>query len=118
MAKAKNMVIAGDYQGKIVCLNAAGLYIPLNFTGSSKVMLDKSQIESYDLITEETRKSASSGIVRGAVGAALLGPVGLLAGVSAKIIGIHTVAIKFKDGRNSLIEIDDAKYKALIQKCF
>ena len=29
MAKAQNQVIAGDYQGKIVCLNRAGLYLSL-----------------------------------------------------------------------------------------
>ena len=52
MAKAQNQVIAGDYQGKIVCLNRAGLYIALNITGSKMVMLDKSQVESYEQIKE------------------------------------------------------------------
>lgn len=115
---AKNTVIAGDYEGKIVCNNNAGVYIPLNFSGSKKVKLDKENIETYEVITEETRKSASSGIMRGAVGAAILGPVGLLAGVSAKNKGLFTVAIKFKDGKNSLIEIDDKVYKVLVKQCF
>ena len=115
MAKAQNQVIAGDYQGKIVCLNRAGLYIALNITGSQMVMLDKSQVESYELITSETSKSASSGIMRSMVGAAFLGSVGLLAGVSAKNVGINTVAIRFKDGKKSLLEIDEEKYRQLIQ---
>lgn len=115
---AKNMVVAGDYEGKIVCFNNRGLYIPINFSGSNRVMINKTTIEAYEVITEETRKSASSGIIRGAVGASLLGPVGLLAGVSAKNKGLFTVAIKFKDGKNSLIEIDDKIYKALLKECF
>lgn len=47
-------------------------------------------IESYELITDEHRKSAKSGIARGLVGGALLGPVGMLAGgMSAKSKGIY-----------------------------
>ena len=115
MAKAQNQVIAGDYQGKIVCLTRAGLYIALSITGSKRVMLDKSQVESYELIKAETSKSASSGIMRSMVGAAFLGSVGLLAGVSAKNVGINTVAIRFKDGKKSLLEIDEEKYRQLIQ---
>ena len=115
MAKAKNQVVTGDYQGKVIALIGGELYITLNITGSKRVMLDKSQVESYELIKAETSKSASSGIMRGAVGAAFLGPVGLLAGVSAKNVGINTVAIRFKDGKKSLLEIDEEKYRQLIQ---
>ena len=45
------------------------------------IPLDKFGVESYDVVTEDTRKSAASGVARGAVGAALLGPVGMLAGL-------------------------------------
>ena len=59
------------------------------------------------------------GVARGLVGGALLGPVGLLAGgLSAKNKGIYQVAVQFKDGSRSLIEIDDKIYKALISSCF
>lgn len=76
-------------------------------------------IESYGLITNEHRKSAKSGIARGLVGGALLGPVGMLAGgMSAKSKGIYQIAIQFKDGKRSLLEVDDKIYKAIIQACF
>lgn len=76
-------------------------------------------VESYELITDEHRKSAKSGIARGLVGGALLGPVGMLAGgMSAKSKGIYQIAIQFKDGRRSLLEVDDKIYKAIIQACF
>lgn len=113
---AKNVVIAGDYVGKVVSQAIGQVYIILGFT--SKVEINKGMVESYEVITEESRKSAASGIARGAIGAALLGPVGLLAGLSAKNKGTHTIAIKFKDGKNSLIEIDDKIYNNLIRALF
>ena len=49
----------------------------------------------------------------------MLGGVGMLAGaLSAKEKGIYHVAIKFKDGNESLLKIDDALYKRLIQDLF
>lgn len=117
MAKAKNIVIAGDYQGKGVGATSQGIYI---ITAFMKTLdLTKENVESYEVITDEHRKSAASGVARGLVGGVLLGPVGLLAGgLSAKNKGIYQVAIQFKDGKKSLIEIDDKIYKVLVKSCF
>ena len=100
---AQNKVIAGDYIGKMTGVSLGQLYIATSF--GKPMYLNKQNIEAYELITDEQRKSAASGVIRGAVGATLLGPVGLLAGLSAKNKGIYTVAIKFKDGKNSLLEV-------------
>lgn len=113
---AQNKVIAGDYIGKMTGVSLGQLYIATSF--GKPMYLNKQNIEAYELITDEQRKSAASGVIRGAVGATLLGPVGLLAGLSAKNKGIYTVAIKFKDGKNSLLEVDDKFYKALIKMMF
>ena len=81
--------------------------------------LTKDVVDSYELITDEHRKSASSGVARGLVGGALLGPVGMLAGgLSAKSKGIYQIAVLFKDGKRSLIEVDDKIYKTLIKVLF
>ena len=113
---AQNKVIAGDYIRKMTGVSLGQLYIATSF--GKPMYLNKQNIEAYELITDEQRKSAASGVIRGAVGATLLGPVGLLAGLSAKNKGIYTVAIKFKDGKNSLLEVDDKFYKALIKTMF
>lgn len=113
---AKNKVIAGDYLNcsvlkisELICINS----------GFKKLLeLDQTTVTNYELITEEHRKSAISGVSRGLVGGVLLGPVGLLAGLTAKNKGTHFVAIEFKDGKKSLLEIDDKIYKTLIQKMF
>lgn len=81
--------------------------------------MNKYFVENYELITDEHRKSAASGVSRGLVGGALLEPVGMLAGaMSAKNKGIYQIAIQFKDGKKSLIEVDDKIYKALVKACF
>lgn len=130
MAKAKNAVVAGDFNGVAVKLGSAGLYLSGFTVEGYSVMhvdLNRSTVEQYELITDERRKSAASGIARGLVGNALFGPVGMLAGaVSAKEKGIYQVAVMFKDdgshaaycGKRSLLELDDKLYKKLVTSCF
>lgn len=114
---AKNKVIAGDYIGNIIGQALGQPYISIGFAKS--VHINNATVESYELITDEHRKSAKSGIARGIVGGSLLGPVGLLAGgMSAKSKGIYQIAIQFKDGKRTLIEVDDKIYKAIIKSCF
>lgn len=114
---AKNRVIAGDFAGNIVGQALGQPYIATSFTKS--ININNTTVESYELITDEHRKSAKSGIARGIVGGVLLGPVGMLAGgISAKTKGIYQIALQFKDGKKSLIEVDDKIYKAIIKNCF
>ncbi|HJV45278.1 MAG TPA: hypothetical protein VJ824_06080, partial [Bacillota bacterium] len=113
---AKNKVVAGDYQGKMVGQVFGVPYISTGFTKSMN--LDKTTVESYELVDESSRKSATSAVGRGLAGGLLLGPVGMLAGLSAKSKGTHTVAVEFKDGKRSLLEIDDKIYQALVKKLF
>ena len=117
MAKAKNKVIAGANMGKAVSSVMGKPYIVMGFTKS--VYLDNTTVETYEVVTDEHRKSASSGVARGLIGGALLGPVGMLAGgLSAKNKGIYQVAIQFKNGTKSLLEVGDKIYKAIIASCF
>ena len=115
--KAKNEVIAGDYEGKGVIDGGGAPGIVLKIF---KVLdLNKTTVEAYEVITDEHRKSAASGAARGLVGGALLGPVGMLAGgLSANEVGIYQIAIQFKDGKRSLIEVDDKIYKDIVKNCF
>lgn len=117
MAKAANRVIAGDYAGKPVIVTLGVPNINIGF--SKSVYLAKPDVEAYELVTDEHRKSAASGVTRGLVGGFLLGGVGMVAGaMSAKNKGIYQVAIQFADGKKSLIEVDDKIYKAIVKKCF
>ena len=113
MAKT-NIVIAGDYKGEIEFKNKKkGLKICGSF--GKKTYINKETVESYEVVGEESHKSASSGIARGLVGAALFGGIGAIAGASsAKKKGTHTVSVVFKDGTKCLCELDDDMFKNLI----
>lgn len=119
MGKAKNKVIAGDNKGKNVQMTLGQIAIAGGISLLKPLFINKETVESYELVTDEHRKSAASGVARGLVSGALLGPVGMLAGgLTAKEKGIYQVAIQFKDGKRSLIEIDDKIYNQLIKVCF
>lgn len=115
---AKNRVLSGDYAGKQILgggISQAG--ISIGFV--KQLYLNKTTVESYEVINNENQKSMASGVARGIVGGALLGGVGAIAGAaSAKNKGIYTIPIQFKDGKRSLIEVDDKIYKAIVQNCF
>ena len=109
---AKNIVISGDYKDSSVSLAwSGGVKI-------GEIKLNKVNVDSYEIIDEKTRKSATSAVGRAAVGSFLLGPVGLLAGLSAKNKGTYIIAIYFKNGMKSLIEVDDNMKKQIISSLF
>jgi hypothetical protein len=112
---AKNQVIAGDYEKKSIVATAGKIVIA---NGFKQVHLNKDTLEGYEVMDEDNRKSASSAINRGLVGGFLLGPVGMLAGLSVKKKGVYVVAVQFKDGKKSLMEIDEKAYKYLMKVMF
>lgn len=119
MASAKNQVIAGDYNGnKIYVAGGNQLGIGRAKDYGYITICAKPRIESYELITEDKVKSGTSAILRGMAGVALIGGVGILAGLSAKNKGIYTIAIQWKNGKKSLIEIDDKLYKKFVAEMF
>lgn len=114
-----NTVTAGDYNGFIFFKNKKkGLYIEHNagfFKGKQKIYINKDTVESYEVIEQDTTKGMGSGMLRGAVGAAVLGGVGAIAGAnSAKNKNLFTVSIIFKDGTKALCDLDGEMYKNLV----
>ena len=81
--------------------------------------INRQTVISHEIITEESVKSASSGVARGIVGGVLLGPVGMLGGaLSAKNITTRHVAIEWHDGERSLLAVKGDIYNALASKIF
>ncbi len=118
----KNTVTSGDYKGGKVLLkvklkdNEVFINKP-GFIGG-KIPIDKNTIASYEVIDAESQTSATSAVARGYVGAALLGPIGIAAALSAKKKGLHTIAIQFKDGKSSMLAVDKEIYKNITQILF
>lgn len=114
---ARNRVIAGDYIGNSILSLSGGLEISLSF--KEGITLNKDTVAEYTVITEEVQKSAVSGVIRGSLGEAFFGDAGMLAGaLSAKNKGVYTIAINFKDGKRSLIEVNEKIYQRLVKDMF
>lgn len=111
---AKNKVINGDFKGE----NIFKELFAKNLNIGNKKGIFKTNIKEYEVIDQSSTKSASSAVIRSAVGIALLGGVGLLAGISAKNKGVYLIAIEFITGERSLIEIDEKLYKVFVASMF
>lgn len=110
MMGAKNKVINGDYEK----CDVHGNGIKIGFMKT--ITFDAKNVRGYEIIDEELRTNASSAIIRGFAGGFVLGPVGLLAALSAKKKGEFLILIEFNDGKKSLIEIDAKLFKSVIKK--
>lgn len=86
----KNMVTSGDYAGSLV-VGGGIVNTAISLGLIKKLPLNSTTVESYE-------------VLGGTVGAIMKG------GYQVKII--------FKDGKKSLLDIDESKYKAIIQACF
>lgn len=117
---AKNKVIAGAYEGWDVVrsfgivtfhtMKEGGMFL------GKTVYLD-GNITHYEILDENSTKSASSAIIRGGLGAVLLGPIGLLAGFSAKNNKVKLIALKFKDGQECVVDVDDKIFQIILKYC-
>lgn len=118
---ARNKVIAGAYEGYHVKAGYSAYTFnpPLLSSHGSRIEVNRNSVRSYAVVTNDHRKSATSGILRGLIGSYFLGSAGMLGGIlSAKNTGEYLVAVEFRDGRRSLIEVDDKRYKELIRRVF
>ena len=113
MGKLKiNYVLEGKWKNKEI-------YCPprtdaIKIVGGSSI--NKERISSYTVIDESNKDQYS--IWKGALGVALLGGFGAVAGIGGKNKKEYIVAIEWKDGEKSLILIDDKYYKLLTKSMF
>lgn len=111
-----NTVIAGDYLNGVVVDEFDKLVIGVT---KEFAVINAKTVKAYELVTEDTQKSAASGIARGIVGGALLGGVGAIAGAaSGKTKGTYQVAVEFVNGKKSLLQLDTKAYQTLAKVCF
>ena len=105
-----NSVIGGDYKNGVLEFGFGGKVSITYWKGFLKtgtVIINRETVANYQIIDKNSTKSFSSGLARGAVGGALFGPVGAIAGAnSAKSKDTYLVEVQFKDGCRSLLELD------------
>lgn len=108
-----NIVLEGKFKNEKIKSFPDSLYLPKIESG---YYMGKYQISSYTVI-DETNKDQYS-FWKGALGVALLGGVGAIAGVRGKNKKEYLIAIEWKDGDKSLILIDDEYYKVFVKSMF
>lgn len=118
MAGARNIVIAGDYYPYKVCNSGLSVYIMVGvFT--NHIYIDSTTVESYKLIDSQRKDSSiASKISRGVVGGAVAGDIGMLAGIaSSPNNDVYVLLLNFKDGKQSLVEVNGEIYSAIKKYC-
>ena len=83
---------------------------------TQKAFINKDTVASYEGVMDEAEKSMPRSLAKGAIGGALFGGIGAVAGASSgKAKSVYTVSIVFKDGKRCLCDLDGAMYKQLVQ---
>ena len=116
MAKAKNKVISGAY----IHFGINSFLGDISLTNSSSaIAINKNTVKNIEIIDSSKQRDTGSSIARGLVGGILLGPAGIVGGaLLGKSNGIHLISIEFKDGKKSLIEVDDKIYREILKKLY
>ena len=78
--------------------------------------LSKWTVSSYTIIDESNKDQYS--FWKGALGVALFGGFGAVAGVNGKKTKEYLIAIEWKDGDKSLICLDEDAYKVFVKSMF
>ena len=110
----KNKVIDGDFHDMKV--QKRGGRIVIRVLHEEDRILDHSHLQHYALVSTETFEKGYSLNRKGAWGGILLGPLGLLFGLEKKSHEINQVAVKFKDGKESLLVLDHKIYTYLMSQ--
>ncbi len=108
-----NVVLEGRFKGRAVCIEKNNIYISHSVT--------KDCVSSYEVIDETNQNKYS--FWKGALGVALLGGIGAIAGIGGKkkeyLIAIEWADYpKHSEGNRSLICIDERYYKTFIRSMF
>lgn len=103
-----NYVLEGKYKNEKITHGT------LLYTDSSP--FSKRYISSYTVIDESNKDQYS--FWKGALGVALFGGIGAVAGIGGKNKKEYLIAIEWKDGEKSLILINDEYYKVFVRSMF
>jgi len=102
------MLLLGEWYGILIILVGTTCF-PNNNTNSNKKT--KKTIKKTIIVSSSSRKKSTSAVGRGLVGATLLGPVGLLAGVGAKTQDSTTFQVIYTDGTQDTITVKNNSYE-------
>lgn len=112
MIRSQNVVIAGAYRGKQIARYTREPYIILG--RNSTLQLDQSTVKSVKELGKDSCINVPDTAVRGYMGELVFGPTGLAAAMTARRDQVYKLEILFKDGKQSVIEVDESLYKYIM----
>lgn len=115
MSKKINIILEGMYKDKSICISSDKKNLNTSGMGWN---LTKNNITSYTILDENTKDSSEYSFWKGALGVALFGGFGAIAGVGGKNKKEYLIAIEWKDGEKSLIHINDEYYNVFVKSMF
>ncbi len=113
MSNQINTILEGKYKDKKIYISSNKTNLETSGIGWN---FTHNNISSYTVI-DETNKDQYS-FWKGALGVALFGSVGAVAGIGGKNKKEYLIAVEWKDGDKSLILINDEYYKVFVKSMF
>ena len=108
-----NRVIGGDYEGLKLRKRGNVIYIS---SGFKNVYIHKNYVEKYEMADKDTASQFSYG--KAVVGNIVFGIIGTIAGIGGKNKKTYQIIICFRDGKKSLIEVNEKYYKIITRALF
>ena len=109
-----NTVIDGDYLDSKIRKRSGTVVLKDNW--GSQLELDHTSVDAYQRVDTREENKGYKLNNKSFFGGMFLGPLGLLLGMEKESVRIHKVAVKFKDGKKSLLELDDELYTKLLDQ--
>ena len=109
-----NAVISGDYKGKTVRILPGGEKIVVDLSLSKWLPIEKETVYRYEVMSQQEESKFSAG--KAAVGVAVFGYGGAIVGANSQ--NIFQVAVYFRNGSKSLLELDSKHFKCLSASLF
>jgi len=117
MASARNIVLAGDYTGcRVFRISPTLAYIAGTMKKIDDIHLVPENIKRFQILTDDIIRSGNSLLLTGTLDPSMLIHLKLHASEAMQKKGIYTLAIKFQDDKQSLLEIDDKILAAFIKR--
>ncbi len=113
---SKSKVIAGDYVNYDVIAYRNKLFFMHHL---KRIAVNKTNIANYEIINDIETHPFWKTLLKGAVGGAVFGAVGMFASVSSSsTVKRYMISIEFTDGKKSLINVDVDEYQCILKALF
>lgn len=115
MSTARNKVIGGWCKGSWIRERTFKNELFILQGVAKEYSINKRTVKTFKRLTEENLNSDEVSILGVVAGTLFFGPVGVVAGMFDIEDAVYYVLVGFENGEQSLMELDDYRYRVLIK---